>query len=283
MRSNLDSDGSDQEDLFVNELSLWSFFIKMQVRIYISSYSDDLNVQSIQTLKHTSVVDGESSADFRFLYFPWYLFLPNWGQCVLNSLNVFNSMILILFCVVSPRKTRHVHNLRDSRSESQSVLELETALLTGSTPDSQTTVLCPGQHERDLFFLNQACAFPQLAPSLPEKPVVQRWLSDWWWQCLTHGPLHFFLFLFLLTVCAAWSQDCQCSDNSFLEAISWETQTFLCWMTLGNIRAFFPNLPVSVNLSLLSVRDFAERQEDKIFPRVCCLCKVRCRIYKCCI
>ena len=77
MRSNLDSDGSDQEDLFVNELSLWSFFIKMQVRIYISSYSDDLNVQSIQTLKHTPVVDGESSADFRFLYFPWYLFLSN--------------------------------------------------------------------------------------------------------------------------------------------------------------------------------------------------------------
>jgi len=77
MRSNLVSDGSDQEDSFVNELSLWSFIIKMQVRIYISSYSDDLNAQNIQTLKHTSVVDGENSADIRFLYFPWYLFLSN--------------------------------------------------------------------------------------------------------------------------------------------------------------------------------------------------------------
>ena len=71
------SDGSDQEDSFVNELCLWSFIIKMQVRIYISSYSDDLNAQNIQTLKHTSVVDGEDSADIRFLYFPWYLFLSN--------------------------------------------------------------------------------------------------------------------------------------------------------------------------------------------------------------
>ena len=68
MRSNLDSDGSDQEDLFVNELSLWSFFIKIQVRIHISSYSDVLNVQSIQTLKRTPVVDGESSTDFCFIF-----------------------------------------------------------------------------------------------------------------------------------------------------------------------------------------------------------------------
>ena len=132
---------------------------------------------------------------------------------VLKSLNVFNSMIWILFCVVFPRKTRNVRNLRDSKSESWSVLELETSLLTGRTPDSQTTVLHLGQHERNLFFLKQARTFPQPAPSLPEKPMVRRRLSDWWWRCLTPSPLHFFPFLFLPTVCTAWSQDCQGSDN----------------------------------------------------------------------
>ena len=64
------SDGSDQEDSFVNELSLWSFIIKMQVRIYISSYSDDLNAQNIQTLKHPLLLMErtlQTSVSFIFL------------------------------------------------------------------------------------------------------------------------------------------------------------------------------------------------------------------------
>ena len=162
MRSNLVSDGSDQEDSFVNELSLWSFIIKMQVRIYISLYSEDLHAQNIQTLKAYLCCWWRELCRHPFPLFSLVPFPFKLRPMVLKSLNVFNSMILILFCVVSPRKTRNVRNLRDSRSESWSVLELETGLLTGRTPDSQTTVLRPGQHERNLFFLKQAGPFSSL-------------------------------------------------------------------------------------------------------------------------